>query len=70
MYEICAKSFWEGTFICAPSFLLCVVSRLVRAHSLEGTLVPIMNVANVHIMSIAKVPIMNVFNKSHYEYWQ
>src|SRR6218665_2485020 len=23
MYEICAKTFLEGTFMCAPSFLLC-----------------------------------------------
>jgi len=37
--EICAKTFWEGTFLCAPSFLVCArLTTCVRAHSLEVTL--------------------------------
>ena len=46
MYKICAETFLEETFMCAPSFLVCV--RLTacvctvhaHTHSLEGTLVP------------------------------
>src|SRR6218665_3152119 len=39
MTEICAKLSLEGTFMCAPSFLVCAhLTARVRAHSLEGTL--------------------------------
>src|SRR6218665_1303309 len=40
VYEICAKTFLEGKFMCAKNFLCALVSRFV-AHSLalEGALV-------------------------------
>jgi len=34
VYEICAKAFLEGTFMCTPSFLV----REPLTHSLKGTL--------------------------------
>src|SRR6218665_453952 len=38
VYEICAKTFLEGTFMCAPSFLVCArLKACVHTHSLEGT---------------------------------
>src|SRR6218665_146257 len=41
MYETCAKTFFEGTFRCAPGFLVCArLTACVRTHmhSLKGTL--------------------------------
>jgi len=39
VYEICAKTFFGGTFMCVPSFLVCArLMACVHAHSLEGTL--------------------------------
>jgi len=35
------KTFLEGTFMCAQSFLGCTcLTACVRAHSLKGTLIP------------------------------
>ena len=44
--KLCAKAFFEGTFLCAPRFLVCArhaVCVHAHAHSLEGTLVPSLN---------------------------
>ena len=50
MYEICAKTFLEGTYMCAQSFLVCTrVTACVHAHmcSLAGTLVRILRFEKV-----------------------
>jgi len=40
MYEIGVKTFVEGIFMCAPSFLVCArLTTCAHAHNLEGTLV-------------------------------
>ena len=34
IYEICAETFLEGTFMCAPSFLVCAhLTACVRTHT-------------------------------------